>query len=838
MFHALGRFSYRFRWLVIAVWAILFAASLVATPYLAGVLKGGGFSSSDSPSQQAATLMVERLNAGRSNLVVVFTSPSLDARGPEFQAWETQALAGLTAQTVPHLTGIQTYATTGAEQLLSADGRSSVAVLSFDTADAVVQEQVAHIREMVAGASGGLTTYVTGQAAVDADLSDYSMKDLRTVELYALPVALLALLVVFGTLVAAALPVLAGGVAVSVTLGVVYLIARTTDVSIFVMNTATLLGLAVAIDYALFIVARFREELAAGAAVKDAVLTCTERAGRSVFFSGLAVAIGVLGLLFFPFPGLRSIAMGGAIVVFFSVAASLTLMPASLGLLGARVNALRIVPHRPVHESRFWRGWTAFLTRRPWAVLVVSLLLILLVASPVLHLGLTMPSATALPATAESRQGYEALDTQFDRAALSPISVLATWQGGSSTLSMEQALPLYQLGQDLTATPGVASVTSLFNLPGLTPEVMAAAWPQIQQMLGSMDLGALSGAGGNEAGGGTTAAGAGGGAAGGASVAIAQALAAIPEEGLQLAPGISITREQAGQLLQLVQSSVGERAFLFLVTPASAPTSDEAQDLARRLAGLTPPAGLHVHVAGEAAAQHDFFHGLTGRIPWVVIYVLVATYLVLLLMLRSLLLPLKAIAVNALTILMSIGCLVFIFQDGRLQDALGYTSTGATDSIILVVIFCALFGISMDYGVFSLTRMHEAWLQTGDNRESIRRGLLQSGRVILSAALLVVVVTAAFAFTRISLTKELGIGIALAIALDALLVRMALVPSLMCYLGRANWWMPAWLERALPDTGHEGGKWQAWRRRVPRPVVSPTLGGASAPVAASEQPEP
>lgn len=190
-----------------------------------------------------------------------------------------------------------------------------------------------------------------------------------------------------------------------------------------------------------------------------------------------------------------------------------------------------------------------------------------------------------------------------------------------------------------------------------------------------------------------------------------------------------------------------------------------------------------------------------------------ATYIVLLFMLRSLLLPFKAVVVNAFTILLSIGCLVFIFQDGRLQEFLGYTSTGATDAVILVVIFCALFGISMDYAVFSLTRMHEAWLELGDNRAAVRRGLMQSGRVILSAALLVVVVTAAFAFTRISLTKQLGIGIAVAIALDALLLRMSLVPALMCYLGRANWWMPSWLDRIMPDTGHEGGKWRAWRRR-------------------------
>ncbi len=813
MFHAIGRFSYRFRWLVIAFWVLLFAGGLVATPFLGNVLQGGGFSNADSSSDRAAALIEDKLALGRSNLVIVFHSDTLDVRSKEYQALEAQALAGLTPETIPYLTDVQTYASTGGDQLVSQDGKSSVAVLNFDAADAEVQTHVALVRDTVTAGltSDALTAYVTGGPAVDADMSDLSMRDLRTVELFALPVALAALLVVFGTLVAAALPVLAGGVAVSVTLGIIYLLAKTTNMSIFVMNVATLLGLALAIDYALLIVARFREELAGGATVGDAVVKCTERAGRSVFFSGLAVAIGILGLLFFPFPSLRSIGTGGAIVAFFSVAVSLTLMPAMLGVLGPRINAVRVVPHRPAHESRFWRGWTSFLTRRPWVVMVVSLLLILAVTVPVLHLKLDMPSATALPSTVESRAGYDILDRDFDRAALSPISVLVTWEGGSATPSLAEALPLFEFGQQLEATPGVKSVISLFTLPGLDPTVMAGAWEQLQGLIGNMDLGALGDAG----------------TAGG----ISELMAKLPPGGLELPGGMTITGEQLGQLLTLVRSSVGERAVLYRVVADAAPTSTEAQDLAGTLAAIRPPAGFTVHVAGEAASQADFFDGLISRIPWVIAYVLVATYLVLLSMLRSVLLPFKAVLVNALTILMSIGCLVFIFQDGRFQGFLDYTSTGATDAIILVVIFCALFGISMDYGVFSLTRMHEAWLEKRDNREAIRHGLLRSGRVILSAALLVVVVTAAFAFTRISLTKELGIGIALAIAFDALLLRMALVPALMCYLGRANWWMPAWLDRIIPDTGHEGGAWVAWRRRA-KPAAAPQRRPRSRKVAA------
>jgi putative drug exporter of the RND superfamily len=776
VFAALGRFSYRFRWIVIAAWAVLLAGGLVAVPHLGGVLRGGGFSDPSSASEQAAALVNQRLGLGPSNVVVVFSGDQ-DARGAEFQAAERAALAALTADRVPHLQSIQTYAGTGAEQLVATDGHSSVAVLTFDAPSRVVQEEIGTIRGLLRGSA--LTTYVTGGPAVDADLTAISVTDLRTVELLALPVALLVLLFVFGSVTAAALPVMMGGLAVSVTLGVIYVLARLSDMSIFVMNTATLLGLAVSIDYALFMVARFREELHTGAAVKDAVITTAARAGRSVFFSGVAVMVGVLGLTFFPFPGLRSIGAGGTLVVFFSVAASLTFMPAVLGVLGPRVDALRVVRQRPPQQSRFWARWSGALLKRPWVALAVSAAMIVLVTIPVLHVRTEMPSATSLPSTAESRRGYDILDKEFDRSALSPISVLVTWQGGSQDLSLANVLPLYSFGQELKKTPGVTSVLSVFTLPGMEdPAALAGMWEQLQPL--------LSGGGGT--------------------------ITFPADQNLTLPSGVTITSEQLSRINQLIAGSVAPGAVLYRVVSEARPSSTEAQRLTRTIASMDMPAGFQVHVAGEAAAARDFFQGLSSRLPWVMLYVLSATYLVLLFMLRSLLLPLKAVLVNAATFLMSFGVVVFVFQDGHFARLLHVTLTGSTDAIIPVVIFCALFGISMDYGVFSLTRVHEAYLGSGDNRLGVRHGLVQSGRVILSAALLVVVVTAAFVFTSISLTKMLGLGIAVAIVLDALLVRLSLVPALMCYLGRANWWLPAWLERLLPDTGQMGVSSGARRR--------------------------
>ena len=785
MFAALGRFSFRFRWLVVGVWLLLFAGGLIATPYLTTVLQGGGFSNPGAPSQQAATLIQDRLKLGQTNLVVVFASKDLDARGKEFIAAEDSALASITAARIPRLASIQTYASTGSDQLVSKDGKSSVAVLTFDAASQSVQLETQRIRAALASSSSSATSgaslqsYVSGEPAVNADLSAISMRDLRKIELYALPVALVALILLFGTLVSAALPVITGGLAVSVTLGGLYLLGRVTNMSIFSMNTATLLGLAVAIDYALFIVARFREELRAGASTEEAVVTTVARAGRSVFFSGIAVVVGVVGMAFIPFPAVRSLGIGGALVVFFSVAASLTFMPALLGLLGPRVNAVRIIPQRRAVQGRFWTGWSSFLTRRPWLVVAVSLALVAVAASPILHMRTAMTSAAALPASTESRRGYEILDSQFDRSALSPISVLVTWDGAGGTIDMAKAASLYTFGQQLAATPGVASVTSPFNLPGLTDiSALAGLWQQFQSLLTNPN-----------------------------------ANLNIPAGGLKLPNGTTITAQQMSQIQALVKESVGPEAMLYRVVSKAAPSSAEAQTLSKTIAQMQVPAGFAVHVAGETANDRDFFSELSGRLPWVLAWIALTTFIILLFLLRSLLLPLLAVLVNTLTIVMGYGAIVWLFQGSRYEAPLGFTATGAIDAIIPVVMLCVLFGITMDYAVFSLTRMHESWLHERDKSRSVSDGLIHSGRIILSAALLVIIVTGAFVFTGVSETKMLGLGIALAVALDAVLIRMALLPALMRYFGKANWWMPRWLDAILPDTGHGTGRVRTLRPR-------------------------
>jgi RND superfamily putative drug exporter len=756
MFEALGKFSYRFRWYVIAFWVLMFAVSIIATPYLEDVLTGG-FADPNSPAEKAGALIEEKFSQGPTSLAVIFESDTLRADSEQFQTLEKQALDGLTAAKIANLSGMDTYTSTGNALMISEDGKSSVAVLYFSADLQAVQDEVARIRETLK--KGELKTYVTGEPAVYADLTSRSFKDLRKVEVYGLPVALVALILVFGSLVAAALPVITGGLAVSVTLGAMYLIGRATSMSIFAMNVATLLGLAVAIDYALFIVWRFREELHRGASVRDAVVVTTARAGRSVFFSGAAVMVGVIGLVFFPSPGLRSLGIGGALVVFFSVIASITFMPAMLAVLGKRVNAIPVVRLHGAHESRRWKWWARVVLRRPWASIVVALVLIGLVAFPALKMKTQMASAAALPTSTEARQGLDILESEFQWEALSPTMVLLTWEGDGS-IDVMRAANLFLYGQTLASVPGVASVQSPFAVSGFSdPNALAGLWPQFEKLL-------------NDPKG-----------------------FAIPPEGITLGSGFTVTAEQLAQFKKLIEITVAPGAVVYRVVAEDNLSNAQTNQLVDRLADATPPQGYQMYIAGASAFSHDFLQQLNRWLPWVIAWIVLSSLLVFALMLRSVVLPVVAVVVNLLTIAMSFGWLALLFQNDWVGRFLRITSTGAVDAVNRVLMLCILFGITMDYAVFMLTRMHERWHRTGDSQESVSTGLVRSGRIIVSAALLVVIVTGAFGFTSISTTKMLGLGIALSIIVDTLLVRLVLVPAVMVYLGKAAWWWPKWRRR-------------------------------------------
>ena len=765
MFAAIGRFSYRFRWPVIAVWLVAFALGLTAIPRLHHELRGGGFSNASAPAQQALDLMQRRLHTGLAEIAIVFTSPTLDARSPRFQAAQTRALAGVSPATIPGLQTVRTYASSGDPTLLSSDGTASLAGLVFDSQIEQAQQQIDKIRARLR--PDGLTAYITGDPAVYQALETVSASDLRKAETYALPFALIVLVLVFGSVVAAALPVIGGGMAVTVTLGVLYLLAQRFSLSIFTMNVASLLGLAVGIDYSLFIVGRFREELAQGESVAAAVESTVAHAGRAIFFSGIAVMVGLSGLLMFSYMSLRSIGIGGAIVVAFSVLSALTLLPAVLGVLGRRVDSLRIFGSGGA-ESRFWRAWSNWVMDHPVVVLVGTVIVIVAFAGPIVRIKTNVPTATSLPVSQQARQGYDILQARFDRGALNPVQVLVTWKGtgaAAQPTAPQNIAALYGYGRKLAALSDVAGVTSIVNRPGLTSVPAATAfWSRVS----SGQVGPL---------------------------------VTLPGMGMTGSRQAALPRREVAAAKALLASTTAPNTVLFQVAPKSDPSGGAAQALSQTIRNLPPPPGYTAHVAGLSAGTHDFLSALYGRFPWVILFVVCVTYFVLLLLLRSVWLPFKAVLVNSLSIMASFGALVFVFQQGHLAGVLNFVPEGYVDATLPVIMFCTLFGVSMDYEVFLLTRMREAWLTTHDNRQAVGFGLERTGRIITSAALIIVIVAGSFATTSILITKAIGVGLAVAIALDATIIRILLVPATMRLVGSINWWLPSSLDRVLPKTG-------------------------------------
>jgi putative drug exporter of the RND superfamily len=705
--------------------------------------------------------MKERLDTGTSRVTIVFAGDELDARGADFQELQKRALSKITPASVPGLRSVDTFASTGADDLVSPDGRASIALLEFDTELEDAQAQVPAIRRLLQPTA--LKTYISGEPAVYDDLQRLASHDLEVAEIYTLPIALFVLLLIFGTLVAAGLPVVGGGMAVTVTFGMLYLVAGVMDLSIFVMNSATMLGLAVGIDYSLFMVGRFREEMHKGRPVGEAVEITVTHAGRSIFFSGLAVVVGLAALLTFRNMALRSVGVGGVAVVSVSVLAALTLLPALLGMLGPRVDSLRVFGRRE-GEGRFWWRWSRGVMGHPVPILVGTVAVVLLLAWPALHLAVDVPTAQMLPTSAESRQGWDLLQARFDPSLIAPIEVVLTWDGVGdpdpfAPANIERA---FAFGEELAGVPGVKKVRSVVNLPGVTsPQQVEEFWSRAAAGQGTALPDASSGG-------------------------------RIDE----------VLRQRAMALARrLAAMSTAPDTIHYQVLTEPLPTSHDGRAVAERIEKLTPPPGTKVYVGGIPVGVRDYVRDVSRYSVPTVAFVLCVTYVVLLIMLRSVLLPLKAVAVNLLSVLAAYGALVFVFQWGHGDWLFGFASTGAIGADLPLLMFCGIFGISMDYEVFLLTRMREEWLRSHDHQHSVAFGLATTGRIVTSAALIIVVVAGSFAFTSIVYTKAMGVGLAVAVGLDATVIRILMVPAVMRLIGPRCWWMPGWLDRWLPVVG-------------------------------------
>ncbi len=733
LFGRLGRRMFRARRAVVAVWLLLFVASIPVLLRVEEPLKVGGFSSDKTEAARARALVEQNLGSGSSQLVVIFAASALDLSSEAANAAMAAAVAGFDG--APNVLDIVLPGENSA--FVSADRSTAYALISLDIPAEEAQRFMPEFEERITS-QPGLTITLAGGPAFYADIETVSQRDLQRAELIAFPFALVALILVFGTIVSALVPLVVGGLGVAAVLTAIFGIAHVTDLSIFVMNLATMLGLGLAIDYSLFITSRFREELRTGKDVEAAVVHTMSTAGRAIFFSGLTVLIGLAGLMLFDFMFLRSVGIAGVVVVFFSVLAALTLLPAVLGIAGPRLERLTVIsfPDTAEHHHGFWARLSRKVMDHPWLVLIPTMVLLLALGAPFRHVEISSPDATILPTSTESRQGFDLLVSEFGPGEISPILVVFQSNDGVfDRASIETAWGIAQL------VGGDQRVARIEGYGAFDPSVSAEqafALTQIQRSAAEAGIGS--------------------------------------------------------RFLQFASGNTG----LMLVYPTGYPNDQESKDVLEAIRSYSPAAGVEIVVDGGTAEIVDVVDEMYAVFPLAISLVLVATYLVLLLLFRSLILPLKAIAMNTLSLLASYGALVWVFQDGHLETLLRFESLGYVEASLPIIMFCVLFGLSMDYEVFLLSRVREEWDRTGNNRESVAVGLQRSGRIITSAALIVVVVTLSFISADVILVKALGFGIALAVFIDATIIRALLVPATMRLLGDWNWWMPRWLQKYLP----------------------------------------
>src|SRR4051794_17714380 len=753
MFSRWGALVYRFRRPVVVIAVLLAVASSVLATQTSSVLSAGGWLDANSESAAVAARLDTEFGAGKSSVIALFRSqtPGADATSAEFQKAIASSTGGLSS--VPEVKGVIGYAETGDRRFISTAGDAAYIVIELDVTDEDSVALVDPVREALAPPTG-YTIALTGYGPITKDSAEQSEKDLQKAELVSLPVVAIVLVLVFASIVAAGMPLLVAGLAIPSSLALIYLVAQQIEMSVFVLNIATMLGLALAIDYSLFIVSRFREELRRGRSVAEAVERSVATAGKAVAFSGIAVAIGLSGLLLFVAPAIRSIGIAGALVVVCSVVFALTFLPALLGMLGHRVNSVSIAGlrhrFRPVADgvevarSSRWERIAHSVMRRPIAVLVPTLAILLVAGSPFLRLEQGVPGAEIYPPGVESRDAYVALQTEFAPGETTPITILADVQGAPTSAANIQALDGYAAKID--ALEGIDRVESPFVIHD--PATGALLRPD--------------------------------------QVA---ALFALPAG--QRPPGVD----------ELLATYVrGNTVRLDAISPLP-PSRPEATDLIPQIRSIPAGDGITTQVGGSAASGHDFLLSQAERAPYAVGLTLLASGFILFLLFGSGVLPLKAVIMTLLSIAASFGALVWIFQEGHLSGLLNFEPLGYTIAGNPIIMFSVIFGLSMDYEVLLLSRIQEAYRRTGDNTASVAEGLSKTAGVITGAALIMVSVFAAFALAEVITIKSIGVGMAIAVAVDATIVRVLLVPATMRLMGKWNWWAPGILGRFVDRLG-------------------------------------
>ena len=713
MFEAWGRALYRRRRLTLGLTLVLVAfAAVWGTGVFGKLSSGDNFTPPASQSQREANQAARVFGRNDADVVVLYRSASMTVGDPGYRQAVTAALGGLPRADVDR---VSTYWSTGSPRLVSADRHATYAVLQLTGADDAARHKTYDaIKTELAPASlaaSGVTARVGGTVPMEVAINSEVTADIAKAEGFSMPVLLILLLVIFGSLAAASLPLAIGGVAILGSFTVLRLLTMATTVSVYSLNITTILGVGLGIDYGLFMVTRFREELHRQPTVEQAVARTVATAGRTVAVSGVTVAVALTSLMLFPVDFLRSMGYGGVATVAVDMLAALTVLPALLAVLGHRVNALRIrrsvqYPTKgPARDetSGAWYRLAHSVMRRPAVYATVIVIGLLALGAPFLRISWGGTDARTLPAASTVRQVSQTLASDFPVNSTDPIEALVTLPRTSGA-----------------ATALDAYLHRLEAIPGVT--------------------------------------------------------------------GAQVTGVRAGT----ARVDIGY---------APATMSSAARHIVTQIRDITAPPGATVLVGGTTAGLVDELASLGATLPWMALLVGVSTFVLLFLAFGSVVLPVKAIVMNVLSLSATFGVVVWIFQWGHLSGLLRFTPTGSIDPTMPILMLAVIFGLSMDYEVFLLSRIRERYDQTGDNTASVAAGLQRTGGLITSLALLLIIVVGAFSASGITFIKLMGVGMIVALVVDATVVRVLLVPATMRLLGRANWWAPRPLRRLYARYG-------------------------------------
>lgn len=734
-FYRMGKLIYRLRWAMIGLWVIMILTCIPFVPKLIDPFKSTGFTDENSESAQVQEYIDTKLNYSNYNkILILYHSNTLLATNPLYISKIKKSLSKL--KNFPIKNEI-IYPDENKKQI-SKDKHTAYVAIILKSKEQISDKLLNQLKSDIKKPTH-MTMQLGGEAIFIEDVNKQTQADLYKADFFATPISLITLILVFGSLVSALLPIILGAGGALIILTSLYFFGHLFTLSVFTLNIALLLGLCLILDYALFIISRFRDELQNQRNIIEAIAITQATAGKAILFSALAVFASLSALLLFPINILFSMAIGGMVAVFVAALSALLFLPAILSVLNKRINLvpIRLYKKDVNNHFSFWHWLAEKVVKRPLLYFFSILIFLLFLGHPFLSVKLGVSDFHVFPEHSEHRRFFDNYADKFNENELTPISLLVQTKH-SNILSRVNISHLYDLAHKLKRNPLIKQINSIVTSDkSLTKDQYYALYNLHKS-------------------------------------------------------------EMTNTIKKLLDTTT--RHYLTLITIISTYqiNSPKTATLITELRDMKSYQGMTLRLTGTPITNSDLLKTISRILPYAILWIIVFTYLILLILLRSLFLPLKAILMNILSLSACYGALVLVFQEGYLHQLLNFEPQGMIDISLLVIIFCALFGFSMDYEVFLLTRIKEAYELMGENEKSIIFGIEKSSRIITSAAIIVICICFSFLVADVLLVKAFGLGIAVAIFVDAFLIRTFLVPATMTLIKKWNWYLPKWLDRILP----------------------------------------